>query len=76
MDLIPICPTGQVTIKVSVYTWGSACGFHWNPIVQSFPALGSHSTMDAGRREHSVLDNGGDMVDGHSEVAGLHSGDG
>ena len=43
---------------------GGARGSHWTPDVQAFPALGSHSTTDAGWRERPFSDNGGDVADG------------
>ena len=43
---------------------GGARGSPWTSDVQAFPALGSHSTMNAGRRECPVSDNDGDVAAG------------
>ena len=43
---------------------GDTRGSPWTPDVQAFPALGSHSSTKAGRRERPVSDNDGDVADG------------
>ena len=55
-----------------------ACGSPWTPDVQAFPALGSHSSTNAGRRERPVSDNDGDVADGGTArllVSNLEMGD-
>ena len=44
---------------------GGTRGSPWTPDVQAFPALGSHSSTNAGRRERLFFsDNDGDVADG------------
>ena len=51
---------------------GCGRGSHWTPNIQAFPALGSHSTTDDGRRERLGPDDSGDVSE--SETTTLEMG--
>ena len=68
-DYLPLTLEGESGVwedagRLGSNRWGASVDLPGPPSVQAFPALGSHSSLNAGRRECPGSENDGDVADG------------